>query len=100
MSNENNNDSGNLGTIGFVLFFVGIYMFLFGLIRAKATSGFTVFFGGLTVLLIELLGVCVIYVACSSEVFLKADVLYAAFTLSCIGYIALLIKAHHEDKQY
>jgi len=97
MDNENN--ESNLGTIGIILFFVGIYMFLFNLIRAKATSGFTVFFGGLVVFFIELLGACVLYVACSSKVFRHAIDLYIVFGIFCVLYIVLLIKAWREYKR-
>jgi Na+/phosphate symporter len=100
MDDRNDNDSGTLGKVGILLFFVGIYMFLFNLIRAKATSGFTVFFGGLVVFFIELLGAGVIYVACSSTVFRKAPLLYFAFGFVCVLYIVLLIKAHREDARY
>ncbi|NHJ40682.1 MAG: hypothetical protein FK731_11675 [Asgard group archaeon] len=99
MTDENNN-TWSLGGLGILLFFVGIYMFLFGLIRAKATSGFTVFFGGIVVFFIELLGAFVIYVATSSKVFMKAGLLYGAFGFMCVLYILLLIKAHCEDNKY
>jgi len=100
MNERNDDTSGALGTIGFVLFFVGIYMFLFNLVRAKATSGFTVFFAGLTVFLIELLGALTIVVVYSDTYCRRAPLLYWAFGLSCFFYIVLLIKAFHEDSQY
>lgn len=96
MNDRNGNELGTWGNLGILLFFVGIYMFLFNLIRAKATSGFTVFFGGLVVFFFELFGAGIIYVACSSTEFRRAYLLYWAFGIVCVSYILLLVKAHRE----
>ena len=92
-----NDTESKLGNLGILLFFIGIYMFLFGLIRARATSGFTVFFGGLVTFFVEVLGGLTLVVALSSTHYAREFVLYFFFGISCVLYIVLLIKAHKED---
>lgn len=90
MGNDNDTES-KLGELGFILFFVGLYMFFFGLIKANAQGFFKMFFGAIVTFVMEGLGICTLLTALSSKHFAHALDLYVVFGLVTTIYIIMVI---------
>jgi uncharacterized membrane protein YiaA len=88
---DNNNTESKLGEYGFILFVVGIYIFLFGLIKANAQGFCKLFFGAIITFLFESLGICTILAGCSSKHFAHEVDLYVLFGLVTAIYLAMVI---------
>jgi len=88
---SDNDTESKLGEIGFILFFVGIYIFLFGLIKANAQGFCKIFFGAIITFLVEALGICTLLTAWSDKHFAHALDLYVLFGVVTAIYIAMLI---------
>lgn len=97
MSEEKKND---MTMIYIIMIFVGMYMFLFGFIRRWATSGWTVFFGGLSVFFVELFGAIVLYDYLNKVHNPKLAGFYQLFFMASGFFLLLVIKAYCEHRRF
>jgi hypothetical protein len=94
----NDNDEGGLGNLGILLIFVGVFLFLDGLVKANAKNISTRIFGILTILGVMVSGVLLLYNHCIDGV--RGPEMASLTILFGVLYIIVLIKACVEDRRY